>query len=132
MRLDGQVLFGGERAQGAHEVACAAGGEARREDRRDEGAVGVDLLAVRQALLCAVEALRRVCVAVRGRVGPRRGIHAASPDEGTLAVLEAEVCEEIGRFDVDGGVVRGRCGAVGERALDHAGIDGVGLGERGE
>ena len=67
-----------------------------------------------------------VAVVVRAGV---RIVHADSADEGALAEVEGECGEEIGRRDVDGGVVGGCCGTVGEGAGDDAGVDGFGAGE---
>lgn len=60
------------------------------------------------------------------------GVHAAAADEGALAGGEAEVREQVGGGDGDGGVVGGGGGAVGEGAGDDAGVDALGGGEGGE
>jgi hypothetical protein len=44
----------------------------------------------------------------------------------------AEVGEEVGGGHVDGGVVGGAGGAVGESLVDDAGVDLAGFGEVGE
>lgn len=62
----------------------------------------------------------------------REGIHAAAADEGALAGGEAEVREQVGGGDGDGGVVGGGGGAVGEGAGDAASVDALGGGEGGE
>lgn len=62
----------------------------------------------------------------------REGVHAAATDEGALAGGEAEVREQVGGGDGDGGVVGGCGGAVGEGAGDDAGVDALGGGEGGE
>ena len=43
-------------------------------------------------------------------------IHAAAANEGSLDGSEAEICEEVGAGDGDGGVVCGCGGAVGQSA----------------
>jgi hypothetical protein len=59
-------------------------------------------------------------------------IHAAAADERALAGCEAEVCEEVGAWDGDGGVIRGCGGTVGQSASDAAGVDLSGFGQGGE
>ena len=49
-----------------------------------------------------------------------------------MAFLETDVGEEIGGFDVDGGEVGCCCCAVGEGAVDTAGVDAAGEREGGE
>lgn len=47
-------------------------------------------------------------------------IHAATADEGSLAGSEAQVREQIGARDGDGGIVCGCGGTVGQSAGDAA------------
>jgi len=78
--------------------------------------------------VCRFQRLFSTLITVVVRAGVRI-VHADSADEGALAKVEGECGEEIGRRDVDGGVVGGCGGTVGEGAGDDAGVDGFGAGE---
>lgn len=54
-----------------------------------------------------------------------QAIHTDTAHKGALAFCETDVRENVGGGDVDGGVVAGGCGAVGERACDDAGVDSL-------
>ena len=74
--------------------------------------------------------LFRACISVV--FGAKITVHANAADEGALAFSETNICEEVCGGDVGGGEVGG-CGcAVGEGAVDAAGVGTAGGGERGE
>lgn len=119
VRLHGQARGPLQRAELRHGVARAGRREPRRQDRAHEREVRVDAPDVVDALLRARERLRRrlVPVVVRAHLVV---VHAHAADEGALAHGQAEVREQVRRLDVDGRVVGGGGGAVGQHAPDAA------------
>lgn len=115
-------------AEAGHALAGAGGGEARGEDGGDEGEGRVDGADVVDGGAGAGEGLVGGLVAVVGRVHVAV-VHADAADEGALAGGEAEVGEQVGGLDVEGGVVGGRRGAVGQRAADAARVHAARLGQ---
>ena len=87
----------------------------------------VDGVDVRDGRFCILDRLFRGFVAEV--VGIEVVVHADAADEGSLALFEADVREQVRRGDVFSGVVRGGRGAVGEGSRDAGGVDSTGFGE---
>lgn len=81
---------------------------------------GIDAVDVLDALSAPLRGKFDALVAVV--LGAHR-VHADSPYKRTLALGFADVGQKVGRGNVDGGVVGGCCGAVGESARDSAVVD---------
>ena len=78
---------------------------------------------------------RRDAVSGRGiPVGGRAevGVHADTSNEGALPIDEADGGEQVGRGDVDRGIVGRGGGAVGKGSAHDTVVNGTGFGEQGE
>lgn len=53
----------------------------------------------------------------------RHRVHTAAADERSLAIREAEICKEVGGGNINGGIIRGCGGAVGECTCDTTAVD---------
>ena len=65
-------------------------------------------------------------------IGVDIGVHAYAADEGSLALFETDVCEQIRWSHVFCSVVRSGRGAVGEGSRYASGVDLAGFCEGGE
>lgn len=87
---------------------------------------GIDCADVCYAFFCFGKRFGSALVSV---VIGAHGVHTDAPDEGSLATLFADVCEEVGGWYVDCSVVGCGCGPVREGAGDEAVVDVCGARE---
>lgn len=126
--LNREPFGAGEVAESGKGAREAARSEPWGEDWSDKLSFRVDGAAVSDDLLVLSYRVFGSAVAVVVRAGAWF-VHTYAADEGALAGGVGEGGEEVGRGDVNGGIVGGGGGAVAESAGDEAGVDVAGVGE---
>lgn len=121
-----RCVSGGLVRDGTHGGGGTGQGEARGQDGLDERAGRVDAADVGDDGFVVGQGGRGRGVAVVFWAGGGI-VHTDAADEGFLAALEAEACEDLRGGDVDGCVVRGVGGAVREGAGDGLVVDAEGV-----